>query len=69
MGAINKTKILKWYKKLFFHLMDLFLYNACISYKIQTTKNPAFSDFQSKVGEDLIEKYIRNNKFREWIID
>ena len=49
MGAVDKTdmqisftectrKTRKWYRKLFFHIMDLCLYNAYVLYKVNTDK-------------------------------
>lgn len=49
MGSIDKCdmllssvecvrKITKWYKKLFFHLLDLCLLNSCSSYKTEWKK-------------------------------
>lgn len=68
MGAVDKVdmqvsfvecarKSLKWYKKLFFHLIDISLYNAYILYQVKTGKKPQFSDFRLNVAEQLIEKY------------
>lgn len=49
--CIRKT--LKWYKKLFFHIVDMHLLNAFYSYK---SKAP-IADFQLKVTRHLIQKY------------
>jgi hypothetical protein len=38
-------KSLKWYKKLFFHLLDISLYNACVLYKLQTGRKSLFPIF------------------------
>lgn len=68
MGAVDKIdmqvsfvqcarKTLKCYKKVFFHLLDISLYNAFVLYKTRTGNNPAFSDFRLKVAEQLIEKF------------
>lgn len=68
MGAVDKVdmqvsfvecarKSLKWYKKLYFHLIDISLYNAYILYQAKTGKKPDFSDFRLNVAEQLIERY------------
>ena len=52
MGAVDKTdmilnsiirKTLKWYKKLFFHMVNLSIYNAFMLYKITFKKNITFT--------------------------
>ena len=50
-------KSLKWYKKLFLHLFDISLYNACVLYKLQTGENIALSDFRLNVVRALIEEF------------
>jgi hypothetical protein len=56
MGAIDKSdmqfsfsecirKRIKWYKKFFFHLLDVTLLNASILYKLKTGKTIHLSDF------------------------
>ena len=50
-------KSLKWYKKLFFHLLDVSLYNACVLYKLQTREKIALSDFRLKVVRALLEEF------------
>lgn len=68
MGAVDKVdmqvsfvecarKSLKWYKKVFFHIIDLALYNALILYQVKTGNKPSFSDFRLKLVTQLIEKY------------
>ena len=50
-------KSLKWYKKFFFHLLDVSLYNACVLYKLQTGEKIALSDFRLKIVRALIEEF------------
>lgn len=68
MGGVDKAdmqvsfvecarKTLKWYKKLFFHLMDISLYNAFVLYQVRTGKKPHFSEFRLNVAEQIIEKF------------
>src|SRR4051812_36173801 len=66
MGAIDKSdtqisflecvrKTIKWYKKFFFHLLDVTLYNAFILYKLKTGKTMHLSDFRLEVIRSIIE--------------
>lgn len=70
MGAVDKVdmqtsfveisrKSIKWYKKLFFHLMDISLYNAFVAYQVNTGNKPSIYDFRLKVVGGLIENYKR----------
>lgn len=52
----RKTR--KWYRKLFFHLLDLCLYNAYVLYKVNTGKHKVqFSEFHTNVSEQLLETH------------
>lgn len=55
--AESTRKTLKWYKKLFFHFLDMSLYNSFILYKIQTKEAPQLSEFRLKVVKKIIEKH------------
>ena len=69
MGAVDKTdmqisftectrKTRKWYRKLFFHLVDLCLYNAYVLYKVNTNSNKLhFVEFRTRVCEQLFEAH------------
>lgn len=68
MGSIDKTdmllssvecvrKTLKWYKKIFFHLIDLSLLNSHIMYKTVTGENIPLAKFQLELIRQLLEKY------------
>lgn len=68
MGAIDKTDMLlswtecvrhtmKWYKKLFFYIVDISLLNAYSSYKMVTGKYISLADFQLKLINELVLKY------------
>lgn len=52
IGSIRKSA--KWYIKLFFHLMDMALYNSFGLYKLRV-KNP-FSNFQLELIREMLEK-------------
>jgi hypothetical protein len=47
----------KWYKKFFFHLLDISLYNACVLYKLQTGEKIALFDFRLNVVLALVEEF------------
>lgn len=68
MGAIDKTDMLlssiecvrrtmKWYKKLFFHIVDMSLLNAYSAYKTVTGKHISLADFQLQLINELVLKY------------
>ena len=52
-----KRKTMKWYKKLFYHLVDSAILNAHILYKVSTGKKPTLYDFTTEVVRQLLEKY------------
>lgn len=56
MQCIRKT--VKWYKKLFFHLLDMHLLNAFYCYRhLKDMPILKFADFQLSVIRQLIERY------------
>lgn len=68
MGAVDKTdmqnsfvecarKSLKWYKKLYFHLMDIALLNAYIVYKELTGRSIKYQQFRLNVMRQLLEEH------------
>lgn len=68
MGSIDKTDMLlssvecvrktsKWYKKIFFHLIDLSLLNAFSAFKTVTGENMPLAKFQLEVIRQIFEKY------------
>ncbi len=50
-------KSLKCYKKFFFHLLDISLFNAYVLYKLQTKEKIALSDFLLNVVRALVEEF------------
>ncbi|CAI6353341.1 unnamed protein product [Macrosiphum euphorbiae] len=71
MGSIDKTDMLlssvecvrktsKWYKKIFFHLIDLSILNAFSAFKTVTGQNMPVANFQLEVIRQLLEKYGGN---------
>jgi len=68
MGSVDKTdmllssvecvcKTIKWYKKVYFHLIDMSLLNVYSSYKQVTGKNPLLADFQLELIRQIIDRY------------
>lgn len=68
MGAVDKTDMLlssvgsvrksvKWYKKLFFHILDMSLINSHSLYQNNSGKTLSLADYQLKVIRQLLQKY------------
>ncbi|KAJ8949454.1 hypothetical protein NQ318_007555 [Aromia moschata] len=68
MGAVDRSdmmlsstecvrKTVKWYKKLFFHMVDLAILNAHALYQTQNPEKVPLADFQLKIIRQLIERY------------
>lgn len=73
MGSVDKIdmllsstecvrKTLKWYKKLFFHLVDLVVVNAHAMYKVKTGQHITLASFQLELIRQLIAKYQKEEK-------
>ena len=72
MGSVDKTdmqisfiecvrKTAKWYKKFFFHLLDLSTLNAYILFKVKHKNAIQFGDFRTELIRQLIERYAEPN--------
>lgn len=70
MGAIDRSDMLlsstesirkstKWYKKIFFHLLDLTVLNSHSVYKTVTGEHIALLDFQNKLVKEVFQKYSK----------
>jgi hypothetical protein len=70
MGAVDKSdmvlssvhstrKTMRWYKKMFFHLIDLSLLNSHILFCQKTGKRVPLAQFQLEVIRQLINEYKR----------
>jgi len=68
MGLVDKSdmqisfsesvrKSLKWYKKLFFHILDIALFNAYVLDKLKTRETIRLFEFQLKVIRALVEEF------------
>ncbi|KAJ8706468.1 hypothetical protein PYW07_012546 [Mythimna separata] len=56
INCIRKT--VKWYKKLFFRILDMHMLNSFFCYKhVKNMPNLRFADFQMRVGQQMVEKY------------
>lgn len=69
MGAIDRSdmmissvdctrKTIKWYKKLFFHTLDICMLNAQALYKTQNSSNVLFPKFHMEVVRQLLQRYF-----------
>ncbi|CAF2645478.1 unnamed protein product [Rotaria sp. Silwood2] len=47
----------KWYKKFFFHLVDLTIYNAYVLYKLKKNVNLRLAEYQLALIREIIGKY------------
>jgi len=50
-------KSAKWYKKLFFHILDMTLHNVFVIYKMQNNLSFHLSDFRLDIIRGLLTKY------------
>ena len=50
-------KSIKWYKKIFIHLLDMTVYNAFIIYKIQNNTSYQLFDFRLEIIREILTKY------------
>ena len=68
MGAVDHVDIqmsfseclrkpVKWYKKLFFHLLDMAVYNSFVIYKLQNSTSYHLSDFRLEIIRGVLTKY------------
>jgi hypothetical protein len=63
LSAINSCrKSLKWYKKYFFHLLDMSIYNSYILYQQVTNKKLKYSKFHLILIKQILQKYPQENK-------
>lgn len=62
----NHRKTYKWYKKVFFYLIDVAIFNAYRIYKFYhpTDKYSAYKDFVLNVIESLLEEYPNDTNRR-----
>ncbi|XP_033347678.1 piggyBac transposable element-derived protein 4-like [Bombus vosnesenskii] len=60
LSTLNSPrKTIKWYKKLFFHLLDLAIYNAYILYQKSTASKQKFNEFHLALIRDILRKYFQ----------
>jgi hypothetical protein len=62
LNSINSLrKSIKWYKKYFFHLLDLSIYNSYVIYKNTTKKKISFPEFHLKLIKGILKHYGTRN--------
>ncbi len=50
-------KSVKWYRKLFFHMLDLVVLNSYLLYKMETGKRPELVDFRLQLIREILQSY------------
>lgn len=58
----SHRKTIKWYKKFFFHIVDMALVNAVYLYKTQNSKNLQLKEFRLQLIKNIITKYNNQNR-------
>ncbi|CAK9809208.1 PiggyBac transposable element-derived protein 4 [Anthophora quadrimaculata] len=58
----SQRKSLKWYKKYFFHLIDMCVWNAFCLYKLKTSKQISMAKFHLELIRQLLHHYLSNYK-------
>ena len=77
MGAIDKCdmvvssiksirKSIKWYKKYFFHLLDIAVWNSYCLYKYKTRKNISVANYHLELIRQILQKYHKDD-FRQGV--
>lgn len=63
LSTINSCrKCLKWYKKYFFHLLDISIYNSYVLYQCVAGKKLKYKDFYLLLVKQILQKYPQNRK-------
>lgn len=68
MGAVDKTdmlqstteslrKSIQWYKKVFFHFLDMSVLNSCVIYKINSGNNIPLLQYTLTLVKEIVAKY------------
>ncbi|KAI4473362.1 hypothetical protein M0804_015378 [Polistes exclamans] len=61
ISTVNSThKSLKWYRKFFFHLVDICVWNAYCLYKHKTKQPISMAKFHLQLIKEILEKYHEN---------
>ena len=64
ISTINSTrKSLKWYRKYFFHLLDICVWNAYCLYKHNTRKQISIAKFHLELIRQIFQKYHINTTY------
>lgn len=76
MGAVDRSDMMivniecirrstRWYKKLFFHLVDMTVLNAHTLYLCKTGKKPTLAQFHLELVRQLLEKYLEPRQVKK----
>lgn len=71
MGSVDKSdmqlsfaecirKTIKWYKKFFFHLLDLSVLNSSILHQMKTKEKKSLGQFRNEIVRGIIQKYCKD---------
>ncbi|CAF1017113.1 unnamed protein product [Rotaria sp. Silwood1] len=55
--VVYLRKSIKWYRKLFFYMLDLSVYNSYLLYKINTKKKRKFVDYRLQLIREILQTY------------
>ena len=55
VACLRKT--VKWYRKLFFHMLDLSVFNSYLLYKVNTGKVIKFSDYRLQLIREILQTH------------
>ena len=63
LSTLNSSrKCLKWYKKVFFHLLDISVCNSYVLYQSVTAKKLKYNDFHLSLIKQILQKYPQIRK-------
>jgi len=60
-GWFENSKVVKWLKRIFFHIIDIILVNSWILYREKTQDKISQLQFRIKIVESVKEKYNLTN--------
>ncbi|XP_046837276.1 piggyBac transposable element-derived protein 4-like [Vespa crabro] len=67
ISTVDATcKSLKWYRKYFFHLIDICVWNAFCLYKHITEEQISMAKFHLQLIKEILEKYHKNHEYHQY---
>lgn len=64
ISTIDATgKSLKWYRKYFSHLIDIYVWNAFRLYKDTTKKQVSMAKFHLQLIKEILQEYQKNREY------